>query len=118
MSAAPVSFFARDHRVLMAGCDVPPLTSTKPSGQRDPMRQAQFIRSTTFHWALPVAGVHAVFIIVLFGFIYWKIDDYLAARSDIVINVQLDSILGMSPERRLEAIDVRFRQYPRRDHVM
>src|SRR5207302_1130498 len=113
MSAAPVSFFARDHRALMAGCDVPPLTSTKPSGQRDPMRQAQFIRSTTFHWALAVAGVLAVFIIVLFGFIYWKIDDYLTARSDRVITVELDGISGLSPQRRLEAIDERLRQDPR-----
>ena len=39
------------------------------------MRQPQFMRSNTFHWAFMVAGVFAVFIIVLFGFIYWKIDD-------------------------------------------
>src|SRR2546430_9864571 len=113
MSAAPVSFFARDHRVLMAGCDVPPVTQTKPSGQRDPMRQAQFIRSTTVHWALAVAGVLAVFIIVLFGFIYWKIDDYLTARSDRVITLELEGIAGLSPERRLEAIDEKLRQDPR-----
>ena len=102
----------------MAGCDVPSLTSTKSSGQRDPMRQAQFIRSTTFHWALAVAGVLAVFIIVLFGFIYWKIDDYLTARSDRVITVELDSIAGLSPERRLEAIDEKLRQDPRRVQVV
>ena len=44
------------------------------------MRQPQFIRSNTFHWALMVAGVFAVFVIVLFGFIYWQIDDYLKTR--------------------------------------
>jgi signal transduction histidine kinase len=83
-----------------------------PGGDNS-MRQPQFIRSNTFHWALTVAGVFAVFVIVLFGFIYWKIDDYLTARSDRVISVELDSIAGLSPERRLEAIDEKLRQDPR-----
>jgi len=77
------------------------------------MRQPQFIRSNTFHWAFIVAGVFAVFVIVLFGFIYWKIDDYLTARSDRVITAQLDGIAALPPERRLEAIDERLRQDPR-----
>jgi len=77
------------------------------------MRQPQFMRSNTFHWALMVAGVFAVFIIVLFGFIYWKIDDYLTARSDRVITAQLEGIAALPPERRLEAIDERLRQDPR-----
>jgi signal transduction histidine kinase len=78
------------------------------------MRQPQFIRSNTFHWALAVAAVFAIFVIVLFGFIYWKIDDYLTARSDRVIAVELDGMAGLSPERRLEAIDEKLRQDPRR----
>ena len=77
------------------------------------MRQPQFIRSNTFHWAFIVGGVFAVFIIVLFGFIYWKIDDYLTARSDRVITAQLDGIAALPPGRRLEAIDERLRQDPR-----
>jgi signal transduction histidine kinase len=68
------------------------------------MRQPQIIRSTTFHWALAVAGVLAVFVIVLFGFIYWKTDDYLIARSDTMIARQLNYIAGLSSERRLIAI--------------
>ena len=89
------------------------LTSTSDVGWRDPMRQPQFIRSNTFRWAFMVAGVLAIFVTVLFGFIYWKIDDYLTARSDRVITVELDGIAGLSPERRLEAIDERQRQDPR-----
>jgi len=77
------------------------------------MRQPQFMRSNTFHWAFIVGGVFAVFIIVLFGFIYWQIDDYLTARSDRVITAQLDGIAALPPERRLEAIDERLRQDPR-----
>ena len=76
------------------------------------MRQPQFMRSNTFHWAFMVGGVFAVFIIVLFGFIYWKIDDYLTARSDRVITAQLEGIAALPPERRLEAIDERLRQDP------
>ena len=75
------------------------------SGQRDPMRQPQFMRSTTFRWALAVAGVLAVFVIVLFGFIYWKTDDYLIARSDIMVAKQLDYLAGLSGERQRMAID-------------
>ena len=69
------------------------------------MRQPQFMRSTTFHWALAVAGVLAVFVIVLFGFIYWKTDEYLIARSDTMIARQLNYIAGLPSERQLEAID-------------
>jgi signal transduction histidine kinase len=89
------------------------LPLSKDIGRQIPMRQPQFMRSNTFHWAFMVAGVFAVFIIVLFGFIYWKIDDYLTARSDRVITAQLDGIAALPPERRLEAIDERLRQDPR-----
>ena len=97
----------------MDGSDTSLLRSGRTSGRQDPMRQPQFIRSSTFHWALAVSAVFAVFVIVLFGFIYWKIDDYLTARSDRVITVELDGIAGLSPERRLEAIDEKLRQDPR-----
>jgi signal transduction histidine kinase len=82
-------------------------------GRQDPMRQPQFLRSNTFHWAFLVAAVFAVFITVLFGFIYWKIDDYLTARSDRVITAQMNGIAELPPERRLEAIGERLRQDPR-----
>jgi signal transduction histidine kinase len=97
----------------MDGSDTSLLRSGRTSGRQDPMRQPQFIRSSTFHWALAVSAVFAVFVIVLFGFIYWKIDDYLTARSDRVITVELDGIAGLSPERRLEAIDEKLRLDPR-----
>src|SRR5258708_24727724 len=83
-------------------------------GGEIPMRQPQFIRSNTFHWALMVAGVFAVFVIVLFGFIYWQIDDYLTARSDRAITLELEGIAGLSPERRLAANHQERRQGPRR----
>ena len=89
----------------MAGSIAPPLTSGMTSGRQDSMRQPQFIRSNTFHWALAVAAVFAIFVIVLFGFIYWKTDDYLVARSDAMIARQLDFITALPADRRVEAID-------------
>ena len=48
-----------------------------------------------------VAGVFAVFVIVLFGFIYWQIDDYLTARSDRVITLELEGISGPTAEQSM-----------------
>src|SRR5260370_17491515 len=81
-------------------------------GGEIPMRQPQFIRSNTFHWALMVAGVFAVFVIVLFGFIYWQIDDYLTARSDRVITLELEGVAGLSPDRRLPPIPPNLGHHP------
>ena len=74
------------------------------------MDQAHIIRSNTFRWALAVAGVFAVFVIVLFGFIYWQTDQYLIARSDKMIGSQLNFIAGLPGERRLDAINDHLKQ--------
>src|ERR1700730_10253850 len=105
MSAAPDSFFAAVHRARMAGSIAQPLTSGMTSGRQDSMHQPQFIRSNTFHWALAVAAVFPIFVIVLFGFIYWKTDDYLVARYDTLIARQLDFLTALPAGRRVEAID-------------
>jgi signal transduction histidine kinase len=82
----------------------------KASGGEFPMHQPQFIRSNTFRWTLAVAGVFAIFVVVLFGFIYWKTDDYLVQRSDRMIARQMNVIAALSSERRLEAIDEHLRE--------
>src|SRR6266404_2042312 len=74
------------------------------------MLQAQIIRSNTFQWALAVAGVFAIFVIALFGFIYWQTDQYLIARSDRVIARQLDVIAALPSERRPDAISEHLKQ--------
>jgi signal transduction histidine kinase len=74
------------------------------------MRQAQIIRSNTFHRALAVAGIFAIFVIVLFSFIYLQTDQYLIARSDQMIATQLNVIAALPGERRLDAIDDHLRQ--------
>src|ERR1700726_2625199 len=77
------------------------------------MRSPQFIHSTTFHWALTVAGVLAIFVTMLFGFIYWKTDSYLVARSDSMIAGTLNIIAEAPAERRVPAIDQHLKQDPR-----
>src|SRR6202158_544245 len=118
MSAVPGSFFARDHKIRMVQAAMRRRwRQAEIPGGHNPMRQPQFIRSNTFHWTFMVAGVFAVFVIVLFGFIYWQIDDYLTARTDRVITAELEGIAGLSSERRLQAIDERLRKDPRGVHL-
>ncbi|MBR1125260.1 CAMP factor family pore-forming toxin [Bradyrhizobium lablabi] len=74
------------------------------------MRHLQFLRSNTFHWAFVVAGMLAAFILVLFGFIYFKIDDYLIDRSDKVIVGHMEGMAILSPERRRLAVEERLQQ--------
>src|SRR6267154_1309365 len=110
MSAGPVSFSAPDPNDQMEASEAPPLTLSGKSAGRDPMGQTRIIRSNTFRWALAVAGVFAVFVIVLFGFIYWQADQYLIARSDKMIASQLNAIAGLPHERRLDWINEHLEQ--------
>ena len=79
------------------------------------MRSPQFIYSTTFHWALTVAAVLAIFVTLLFGFIYWKTDKYLIARSDSMIVGNMNIIAAVPEEdRRLNAVNQHLKEDPRR----
>jgi signal transduction histidine kinase len=100
----------------MEASKAPPLTLSGKSAGRNPMDQAHIIRSNTFRWALAVAGVFAVFVIVLFGFIYWQADQYLIARSDKMIATQLNIIAGLPNERRLDWINEQLEQDSRGVH--
>ncbi|WP_454626107.1 ATP-binding protein [Bradyrhizobium cenepequi] len=79
-------------------------------GHLKSMGQWQFIRSNSFRWALAVAGVLAVFMIALFGFIYFKIDSYLIDRTDRMITRQIAFMAMLPMERQLNAIDDHLRQ--------
>jgi len=81
------------------------IASGEEVGRQEVMLQVDFIRSSSFRWASAVAGVLAVFVIILFGFIYWKIDHYLIARSDRMIAQQVSYFSELAPERRINAIE-------------
>src|SRR5882724_11854139 len=53
------------------------------------MNLPEFVRTTTFRSAAVAAAAFAIFVVVLFGFIYRTTDRYLIARSDHVIALQL-----------------------------
>jgi signal transduction histidine kinase len=69
--------------------------------------------TSTFRWASVAFGAFAAFILVLFGFIYWKTDRYLVARSDQVVRLQLDVLSALPLERKVGAIDYQLAEDPR-----
>src|SRR4030095_2585238 len=75
--------------------------------------QMQFIRSNTFHWAAALAALFAAFVTILFGFIYFKIDGYLVARSDRRIAPQINFFAALPPDLRISALDDHRGQDPR-----
>jgi len=76
----------------------------------------QFIRSNTFRWAAGLATLFAAFVTILFGLIYFKIDDYLIARSDRMVTTQVDFLASLPPDRLMEALDDRLGQDSRGVH--
>jgi signal transduction histidine kinase len=73
----------------------------------------EILRTSTFRWACVASGAFAVFVLVLFGFIYWKTDRYLVARSDRVISLQLNVLSALPLERKVGAIDYQLAEDPR-----
>jgi signal transduction histidine kinase len=70
----------------------------------------ELVRSTSFRRALVLAAALTAIIVALFGFVYWKTDSYLTARSDQMIMTQLNVISLLSDQRLLDAIDAHLRQ--------
>src|ERR1700692_864051 len=77
------------------------------------MNFPEFVRTTTFRWAAVAAGAFAVFVLVLFGFIYWTTDHYLVARSDQVIASQLRVMSALPLDRKRDVIEYQLSQDPR-----
>ena len=45
------------------------------------MRLPEFIRTTTFRWTLVVSGAFALCILLMFGFVYWRVTAYMTPES-------------------------------------
>jgi signal transduction histidine kinase len=78
------------------------------------VRLPEFTRTTTFRWTLAVASVLVLYVMLLFGVIYWRTGSYLTARSDAVITLQAQVFGAATTRDRLTAIDQLLRQDPRR----
>src|ERR1700692_175351 len=74
----------------------------------------EFTLTTTFRWSLAVASILAVYVILLFGVIYWGTKSYLTARSDAVVTRQAQVFGAATTQDRLTAIDQLLAQDPRR----
>jgi len=70
----------------------------------------ELVRSTSFRRALMLAAALTAIIVALFGFVYWKTDSYLTARSNQMIMTQLNVISLLSDQRLLDAIDAHLKQ--------
>ena len=57
-----------------------------------------------FHWTAALAGLFAIFITVLFGFIYFKIDDYLIRVPIASITTQIGFFAGLPRDRLIGAL--------------
>ncbi|MEA2902884.1 MAG: hypothetical protein QOI12_271 [Alphaproteobacteria bacterium] len=78
------------------------------------MRLPDFARSTTFRWALAVAGAFVLCTLMLFGFVYWRAATYMTSNVDILLIDGLRVIAAEGPDQRLALIEDRLRQDPRR----
>src|SRR3981081_289682 len=67
------------------------------------MQLPEFTRSTTLRWSFLGAGILAAFVVGLLGFVYLKTESDLTIRSDRVISSQIGVLVGLAPERRLDA---------------
>jgi signal transduction histidine kinase len=73
----------------------------------------EFARTTTFRGALAVASIFTLYMLALFGVIYWRTGDYLTARSDAVIALQAKVFAAGSLGEQLIAVDQLLQQDPR-----
>lgn len=81
------------------------------------MRLPDFAGTTTFRWTLAVAGAFVLCTLLLFGFVYWQTAAYMTSTFDNLIIGELRIIAADTPERRLEQIDGRLRNDPRRIRI-
>jgi signal transduction histidine kinase len=71
---------------------------------------SELLRSWTFRRTLVLAAALTSIIVALFGFVYWKTENYLTARSDQMIMTQLNVMSLLSDQRLLDAIEAHLKQ--------
>src|SRR5882757_5696088 len=74
----------------------------------------EFTRTTTFRWTLVASGAFGLCILLMFAFVYWQTSLFMIARVDSVISEEAGMLTKETAEQRLDAIEDRLRQDPRR----
>ena len=77
------------------------------------MYLSEFMSSSTFRAAAIAAVGLCGIVLVLFGFIYWKTDQFLVTRSDSVIALQMETVSALPTDRKIEALRQQISQDPR-----
>ncbi len=62
---------------------------------------SDFARTSTFGWALGIAGAFVLSTLLLFGFVYWQTAAYMTATVDDLIFAELNILTTDTPDRRL-----------------
>jgi signal transduction histidine kinase len=70
-----------------------------------------FVRTTTFRW---ISIAFALCILLFSAFVYWEAATYMVARMDAAIAEESAAIASDTPDRRLNAIQDRLSEDPRR----
>src|ERR1700722_9012904 len=78
------------------------------------VRLPDFVRTTTFRWTLAVTCAFVLCTLLLFGFVYLQTAAYMTSSFDDLITGELHLIAADSPANRLQHIDNRLRDDPRR----
>src|ERR1700722_58966 len=78
------------------------------------VRLPDFVRATTFRWTLAVTCAFVLCTLVLFGFVYLQTAAFMTSSFDDLITGELHLIAADSPANRLQHIDNRLRDDPRR----
>ncbi|MET0878900.1 MAG: ATP-binding protein [Tardiphaga sp.] len=78
------------------------------------MHLFDFVSSSTFRAAAFAAVALSGIVLLLLGFIYWKTDEFLVARSDSVIALQLETVAALPTDRKIEALRLQISRDPRR----
>ncbi|MET0720930.1 MAG: ATP-binding protein [Tardiphaga sp.] len=77
------------------------------------MHLFDFVSSSTFRAAAFAAVALSGIVLLLLGFIYWKTDEFLVARSDSVIALQLETVAALPTDRKIEALRLQISRDPR-----
>jgi signal transduction histidine kinase len=81
------------------------------------VRLPDFIRTSTFRWALAVASAFVICTLLLFAFVYWQTATYITSEFDDLIVGELLIFAAETPERQLAHIQERLDNDPRRIRI-
>ena len=74
----------------------------------------EFVRTTTFRWALTVSSAFLVCTLVLFGFVYWQTAVYVMSKYDVLLVEEVRVFASNTPDQMLQEIHDRLLKDPQR----